>query len=110
MHIDIFLLFQTPDCIWESDPEAHLNVLCSQCELIPCQVSWINAFVYASNLKENLFEYFMWLFQSKLILHPNCSKDERQAQMLQFNALLQLVQGNCRWRLSSSASIIVGLE
>lgn len=79
MQIDVFLLFQTPDCIWESDPKAHPNVLCSQCELIPCQASWSNAFVYASNLKENLFEYLMWLFKSKLILRLNCSKDERRS-------------------------------
>lgn len=51
MHVDIFLLFQTPDCIWESGPETCLNVLCLKRELIPRQVSRSNAFVYASNLK-----------------------------------------------------------
>lgn len=51
MHVDIFLLFQTPDCIWESGPETCLNVLCLKRELLPCQVSRSNAFVYASNLK-----------------------------------------------------------
>lgn len=51
MHVDTFLLFQTPDCIWESAPAMHLNVLCSERELVLCQVSWSRVFVWASNRK-----------------------------------------------------------
>lgn len=36
MHVDISLLFQTPDCTWESGPETCLDVLLSN-------VSWYHA-------------------------------------------------------------------
>lgn len=48
MHVDIFLLFQTLDHIWESVPESRLVVLCSKCELLRQQEQGI---IYATNLK-----------------------------------------------------------
>lgn len=48
MHLDIFLLLQTPDHVWESGSESRLVALCSKCEL-PSQLE--QGIVYASNLK-----------------------------------------------------------
>lgn len=48
MHVDILLLFQTPDHMWESGPESCLVALRSKCEL-PSQLE--QGIVYASNLK-----------------------------------------------------------
>lgn len=56
MHAEVSLLFQTPDCIWESGTETHLKVLCSEFELIPHHASWSNAFVYAKEKSIFIFD------------------------------------------------------